>query len=448
MHRLLTARECGEEVHGIDDISSERWTKLEVDQSRSFKCDPIDRIRAIDLDTPSGQLLLCAGLNFDDRGGAVAIHFYPVRDSKVEDDPVEVHFHPESDGVRCVKWFPNDAAIFLTGNHRRLNMHSWAEVHVWDTDCFRSVSHFRMDEPGVRALDLSSAPGARQELIATVVEGAHDLRLLDMNSGASTHRLAGHQKPLNSVRWAPLHPFLLVSGDEGGQVCLFDVRRSGRDACLLKFDCSRRFNTHEQKTGFILNGYTSLNSNTGELRAVKRQRIQQLSRNSDKPLLGLGCAWRPELSKQARRHKRLEHPGQATLDTFGAAQMIRFSIDGTQVISTGRGTSFRLWDLITGRMISEFHDTSLYTSSREQYMQMAGDGIHMIWGVHGELQVIDVQDGMMVHTAEADAERFHGMVVHPLEEEVISAHRNELKVWSYETDSYNEPRDENENVRW
>ncbi|KAI0567036.1 WD40/YVTN repeat-like containing protein [Gracilaria domingensis] len=434
MHKLLAARECGEEVLGIDDISSERWTTLEVDPSRKFLCDAVNKVNAIDLDTPSGQLVLCAGFNYD-VGGAIAVHLYPRRDSdsKIDKDPLETHFVPESDGIRCVKWFPNDAAIFLTGNHRRFNNHSWAEVHVWDSDSFRSVSHFRMDDPGVLALDLSSAPGARQELIATVLEGSRDLRLLDMESGASTHRLEGHEVPLRDVEWAPLHPHVLASCDEAGQVCLFDVRRSGRSACLLEFDCARRLRIYEDKLGYVQNGLTSEAINNGDSRARKRQRReQQSSGNGETPLLGLGCSWTPEFSIQARRRNKLRHRLQRSQDTFGSATAVRFSIDGTQVISAGKGTSFRVWDVITGRMISEFHGTSLFSSCKEQYLQMAPDGIHMVWSTNSGLEIIDVQDGMMVHTSFCDAGAFRSMKLHPLEEEVISAHQNILHIWTYE----------------
>lgn len=432
MHRLLAARECGEDVHGLDDISSERWTKLQPDPSRSFQSSIINHVSAIDLDTPAGQLLLCAGQTTF--GGSLTVHAYPQRDCKPADEPLESSTrNPASDGIRCVKWFPNDAAIFVTGNTRQWNARQWAEVHVWDSDCFKSVCNFRLEHAGVRAIDLSSAPGARPELIATAPELAREIRLLDMSSGASTHCLQAHQAVVNDVRWAPLHPHVLGSCDDDGVVCLFDVRRSGRSACLLRFDHSRRIGTYESN---VAGGGENVAVN-GRLSSSHRSKRARVSKNADAQIgrvatLGLGCAWTPQWGGRCARRARASTL-RTTKDDFKPALNVRFSTDGTQIVSTTTGTSFRVWDVTTGRLISEFHDPSLYGRRRgRQFTHMASDGIHSVWAVRGCLQVIDVQDGMMVHSVELDKGGFDAMLLHPLEEEVVCAHGSEICVWSYE----------------
>lgn len=433
MHRLLAARECGEDVHGLDDISSERWTRLRPDPSRSFKSNILDHVSAIDLDTPAGQLLLCAGQSI--HGGSLTVYVYPQRDCKATGEPLESCVRNlASDGIRCIKWFPNDAAIFVTGNTRQWNARQWAEVHVWDSDCFKSVCNFRLEHVGVRAIDLSSAPGARPELIATAPKLGREIRLLDMSSGASTHCLQAHQAAVNDVRWAPLHPHILGSCDDDGVVCLFDVRRSGRSACLLRFDHSRRIGTYES---VVASGSENLVVN-GHLPPSHRSKRARVSKNADAQTggvaaLGLGCAWTPQWSGKHARKARA-NTRHATRDSFRPALNVRFSTDGTQVVSTTTGTSFRVWDVTTGRLVAEFYDSSLYDRSRgRQFTHMASDGIHSVWAVRDCLQVIDVEDGMMVHSVDWDKGDFDAMILHPLEEEVVCAHGNEICVWSYDS---------------
>ena len=52
------------------------------------------------------------------------------------------------------------------------------------------------------------------------------VRLCDMESGSSTHILRSHSKPVLSLAWSPYSDHLLASGDEGGVVLLWDVRKA------------------------------------------------------------------------------------------------------------------------------------------------------------------------------------------------------------------------------
>lgn len=432
MHKLLCAREYGEEVHGLDDVLSERWTTLQVDESRKFTCSSVNTIRSVDLDSPAGQLLLFGGQNFV-VGGTVGVHKYPEQNCKPEKEPLDVRIgNPSCDGVRCIRWFPSDRALFLTGSNRRFNGHNWAEVHIWDTEAFKSISSFRMDEPGVRAFDLSDAPDARQELIATVLEESHDVRLLDIASGANTHRLEGHHGPVTDVKWAPSNPHMLVSCDEDGMICLFDVRRSGHHACLLRFDYRRRLHESEPRVSKESAVVEPLISLAKALRSSRKRRRKSVQELPTAALLGLGCSWTSN-SRQRSLQRGIPYAALSRGDSFRPARRVRFTMDGAQVISVSKDTSFRAWDVITGKLVSEFHDVSLRHTPviAESKMELARDGIHMIWACFDSLRVVDLQDGMIVHNVESQWGGASEMIVHPLEEEIITVHQNHVDIWSY-----------------
>ena len=75
------------------------------------------------------------------------------------------------------------------------------------------------------------------------VAGGHDCKitLCNMETGSSSHILRFHTHPILSLAWSPYSEHLLASGDEGGAVLLWDVRRAaGPLACLDQHNTSGR----------------------------------------------------------------------------------------------------------------------------------------------------------------------------------------------------------------
>ncbi|KAF6000500.1 DNA excision repair protein ERCC-8 [Cyanidiococcus yangmingshanensis] len=153
----------------------------------------------------------------------------------------------------ALAWYPLDNGLFVSA-------HAHGMVHIFDATTFQPVSTFSF-RPPVRGLDwnrglrqstarvpstqplssLSTFQGsaASPYLIAVAsAETEHQLRLLDLVSGATTHSLVGHTAAISSVRWFPFHEYWLVSGSTDGRIRVWDIRKGGRAACLevLDFD--------------------------------------------------------------------------------------------------------------------------------------------------------------------------------------------------------------------
>ena len=76
---------------------------------------------------------------------------------------------------------------------------------------------------------------AEHMLIATANQ-AGVVRLCDPRSGSGTHVLVGHKTAVLSLSWSPTTPFALASGSTDRGVRLWDIRRSGLQACVLALD--------------------------------------------------------------------------------------------------------------------------------------------------------------------------------------------------------------------
>lgn len=152
-------------------------------------------------------------------------------------------------------WYPLDNGLFVSADAQGL-------VYVFDAATFRSVSRFAFGPP-VRSIDWnrglrqvpaqasqtgSALPGsnfrgsaASPYLLAVAsAEPEHQLRLLDLVSGATTHSLLGHSAAITSVRWFPFHEYWLVSGSLDSSIRLWDIRKGGRAACFAILDADKQ----------------------------------------------------------------------------------------------------------------------------------------------------------------------------------------------------------------
>eukprot|EP00166_Cyanidium_caldarium_P000363 ctg_1134.g466 len=141
-------------------------------------------------------------------------------------------------------WYPLDNGIFVAG-------FADGRVVVYDAAAFEPVAQFDLDgavnavhmSPAVRTMSdpwstMAASPSAGLTASASLMavaasEPEHHVRLLDMGSGAATHRLIGHTGNVSTVRWFPHDEYLLASGGADGCVRVWDIRRSGKSACLM-----------------------------------------------------------------------------------------------------------------------------------------------------------------------------------------------------------------------
>lgn len=137
---------------------------------------------------------------------------------------------------------------------------------------------------------LSSHPGST--LLIAVGTSEKSVRLLDLRTGLSTHGLPGHGSSVLSVAWAPHQPHILASASADNRVIIFDIRRAGHNSAIATLDMDDAI------------GMTSSQS-------------------------------RPMFSRHARAHN-------------GAATGVRWTSNGSHLVTTGQDARIRVWDASTG----------------------------------------------------------------------------------------------------
>lgn len=165
-------------------------------------------------------------------------------------------------------------------------------MQVWDTETLQSAISFPI--PGqVYAHDIS--PIASHLLVAVAAQDSH-VRLLDLESGASTHTLPGHEGAVLNVSWSPIREHVLASAGADGTVRLWDIRSAGNSLGMLD---------HEDSIGILSSGALTRDS------ASARRR------------------------RDAKAH-------------VGPCNGVLFSGDGTHLITCGHDERIRVWDACTG----------------------------------------------------------------------------------------------------
>lgn len=158
-------------------------------------------------------------------------------------------------------------------------------VHTFKLDC-TPYTH-----------SLSSHPGS--PLLVAVGTSEKPVRLLDLRSGLSTHGLPGHSSGVLSVSWAPHRPHILASASTDNRVILFDIRRAGHNAAIATLDM-------DDAVGLVQSQNTSGSYHS-----------------------------RPAFSPHARAHN-------------GAVTGVRWTSDGTYLVTAGQDARIRVWEAATG----------------------------------------------------------------------------------------------------
>ncbi|GFR39832.1 hypothetical protein Agub_g326 [Astrephomene gubernaculifera] len=127
--------------------------------------------------------------------------------------------HPQAHKfmISSVAWYPVDTGLFVTGSHD-------CSVKVWDTNAVEEVVSFQLPKK-VSAVAMSLV-AVGHSLVAAGCEDTQ-LRLCDPTSGAVTHVFAGHRRPVWCVSWSTYSEYEVLSGDGGGQIRVWDMRRAG-----------------------------------------------------------------------------------------------------------------------------------------------------------------------------------------------------------------------------
>ncbi|KAI9376726.1 WD40-repeat-containing domain protein [Aspergillus egyptiacus] len=203
------------------------------------------------------------------------------------------HEAAHTHAITSVSIYPFDPtpSTILTTSHdgtlklSALQPDSILPVHTFKLDC-TPYSHA-----------LSSHPSS--PLLVAVGTSEKPVRLLDLRSGLSTHGLPGHSSAVLSVSWAPHQPHILASASTDNRVILFDIRRAGHNSAIATLDM-------DDAVGLV--------SSHGAPTSYRS---------------------RAAFSPHARAHN-------------GAVTGVRWTSDGTYLVTAGQDARIRVWEAATG----------------------------------------------------------------------------------------------------
>lgn len=133
--------------------------------------------------------------------------------------------------ISATQWWPVDNGVFITAGCDGM-------VKLWDANEMRPVWSFNLSgsEKSTVVHDACMSNIAAEHMLIATANQAGVVRLCDPRSGSGTHVLVGHKNAVLSLSWSPTTPFALASGGADRGVRLWDIRRSGLQACVLALD--------------------------------------------------------------------------------------------------------------------------------------------------------------------------------------------------------------------
>ncbi|KAK1946767.1 WD repeat-containing protein ATCSA-1 [Phytophthora citrophthora] len=243
-------------------------------------------------------------------------------------------------GISMVDWYPVDSGLCISSS---LDEH----VKVWDAETFSCVSSLPLRS---KVFGAKFSPVSTTHSLIAAVTSQREVRLVDMENGATAHSLLGHKDEVWTLDWSPANEFSLTTGSRDGEIRIWDIRRSGATACLLCLN-------HEGKAN--VPGRSSLYTN------VKRESPMSLTTAATRKRRRVGGA--SEAQARDRQHARSrvdDHhaklhqekrndPHVAASSSLAVAHhagvtSLAYTPDGRFLLSNGLDGKLRLWDSTSG----------------------------------------------------------------------------------------------------
>lgn len=185
-------------------------------------------------------------------------------------------------GINHVSYFPFDSLAFLTSGYDH-------HLKIFSSETLQASGKFNLGS----TIYKHATSNVASHLLVACGSQHPAVRLVDLQSGASAHSLAGHAGSVLTVEWHPKNENILASGATDGTVRLWDIRRSASSLGVLDMDDS------------------------------------------------IGVAGYDGKGTGARRRER----GRAHV---GAVNGITWTDDGKYLVSSGTDERMRVWDMATG----------------------------------------------------------------------------------------------------
>lgn len=240
-------------------------------------------VNTVDIEPNEHRLMITGGADATIKGWRLD-EITPSRKTQIIKSPVEVEKGPSAHkfGITHLTFHPLDTNTFFTSSFD----HS---LKIYDTEVFGPYGSVELDSI-IYSFAVSSTGGGN--LVACCTQ--HPMvRLVDLNSGSSTHSLIGHHGAVISSAWSPRKEHILATGGTDGTVRIWDVRQASRTLRMLDLEDSVGVLGHD----------------------------------------GLGTGYHPRHSAKAHR---------ATVNG------ITWTDDGNHIVTAGHDNAMRVWDAYSG----------------------------------------------------------------------------------------------------
>ena len=190
-----------------------------------------NEITCMDIDNNENRFLVCSSMD-----GCISVYdLHKEENNNKDKDSFFIKSIAKSEkqrvthnGIHNVTWYPIDSGLLLSSSNNGV-------IQLWDVNAFNVVMEYKIPNN----LILSSMSAIHPINASNVLLGCKDtIYLSDILSGSCIHNFIGHVGNVNSVVWYPGYEYNFISGGNDGTVRLWDIRKSGAQACMYVFDSS------------------------------------------------------------------------------------------------------------------------------------------------------------------------------------------------------------------
>ncbi|GLC58260.1 hypothetical protein PLESTB_001339000 [Pleodorina starrii] len=407
----LSKREDGFTPIGLQSwMHTRRMAQLRPDNYRRFKCPFGGGVTCMDLDKTEDRFLLAGAADT-----TIALFDTHTVSEKAETLIAPIFSYTRHTNaaahkfmISSVAWYPVDTGLFVTGSYD-------CNVKVWDTNEIEVVGTFQLPKK-VTGVAMSLVAAAHT-LIAASCEDTH-VRLCDPTSGAITHVFSGHRDAVWCVAWSTCSEYEVLSGDGGGQIRLWDIRRAG---CRAVFDqyCTQRPSRS-----------ASAEDPTMSMSPSKKQRrggaAGAMHSSSSAPAL-----LAPEPAASARMKEA------AVRAHSGAVTCVLPCPDALSLLSAGTDGRMRLWDAHSRVNKLVGYEGTHNRALRTRQLAVTGDARVVFYPTGSSMNIYEVGTGRMLASLQGGhTESINCCTYNPSTHELYSgANDRVLRVWTVQPDA-------------